>query len=183
MYSVAHRTFRDSSSAYAPLETPPTTILPASVAETTIGKIKEKLETKPFEKYYISNLGEYLMSTCPPYSITIDSEQTMFDYSTEPSSTTLVTQLPEDYESFLNMILSSLPPLTTYPEILPKNSEASVEVDVTRSSSKLSQSTISKTIIVSRLPATVNSRRLRTLFPGCRKITFKKNHWNKNFRL
>jgi hypothetical protein len=57
------------------------------------------------------------------------------------------------------------------------------EEDIVRSFPSTSQSTISKTIFLSHLPIAVNSRRLRTLFPGCRKIIFKKNYWNKNFRL
>ena len=123
------------------------------------------------------------MNTCPSSSIIIESEQTMIDYPMESFSTLSDTWLSDDFDSFLDMVLSSSLPFTISPEILPEDLAASLEDGVTRSSSYPSQSTISKTIVISRLPVTVNRRRLRTLFPGYHKITFKKNHWNKKFRL
>jgi hypothetical protein len=115
------------------------------------------------------------MSACSSSSFITDTE------STNPSTTLSKARSSDDFDYFHNMLLSSSP-LTTFPDI-PFENVNSLTDDFDRSSPKPSQSSISKTIILSRLSFKINSRRLRAFFPGCRNITFKKNYWNNDFRL
>ena len=112
---------------------------------------------------------------CSSSSLITDTE------STNLNTTLSRAQSSDSFDYFDNMLLSSSP-LPTFSDIPLDNFDSSTD-DFDRSSPTPSQSSISTTIILSHLPFTVNSRRLRVFFPGCRKIRFKKTYWNKHFRL
>ncbi len=122
------------------------------------------------------------MNICSSSSTAVENEQTIRNYIEELSSTSSDSESSEEFDDILSILLSS-PSASRSPGILADSSQPSPKADVARSSSRPTPSTISKTIVVSRLPAIVNSRRLRRLFPGCRKIVFKKSQSKKNFRL
>jgi hypothetical protein len=138
------------------------------------GKINWKLRAI-FFKYTLTDPDQQLMSTFSSSSFITDDE------STNPSTTLSKARSSDDFDYFHNMLLSSSP-LTTFSDVLFENVDSSTD-DFDRLSPKPSQASISNKIIVSRLPFTINSRRLRAFFPGCCNITFKKNYWNKDFRL
>lgn len=115
--------------------------------------------------------------------MTVEEKQKLSNQITQLSTTSSEFELMEDFNHFLNKIFSSFSPLTNSSETEPSNLELLDEEATVHSFSPLSQPAISKTILIVHLPLAVNNQWLRTLFPGCRKILFKKNYWNRNFRL
>jgi len=130
-----------------------------------------------------SDLDENLIDTCPFSSMNIEEEERILDYLEELSSKSSDNLPSQDFESIFNRLLSSSSSITIPPEILIGNLVVSTEDNVSRAFAQPQKPTISKTIVVSHLPATVDGRQLRKSFPRCHKIVFKKNYWNKNFRL
>ena len=161
-------------------------MIPATlVAETMTDEIEEQeeiLEIQTSQNNCDSNLDQYLINTSSCSSITIENEQTILNFVEGLSSTMSESRVTKNFNYFLNMMDSSSSLLTSSTKIPISNSPPPTDEDVDRSSSMTSLSTISKTLFVSRLPTTISDRRLRIWFPGCRKVVFKKNQWNKNHK-
>ena len=172
LYSSKCTQFEDSS----------TLTLPALVQETNLGKRKENLEESVL-KNTVSDLDQQLLAIYPSFPLTTEGTQTVLDYQLESSLISSESSLLEDFDSFIDMALSSSSPFVTSAGTLTESLQVTAEENVAQSSAHQSQLNISKTIFLSHLPVTVNDQWLRTFFPGCVNINFKKNHWNKNLRL
>ena len=126
--------------------------------------------------------GDNTMDTCSPW-INIKDKHSALSDSMALVSISTEASLTDDFAQLLDMILSSASPVAISPERVFENSEASHESDISHSSYMPMRPFNCRTILISHLPVTVDKGKLRVLFPRCRKITFKKNYWNKNFRL
>ena len=145
---------------------------------------KKKLRSKnSFQKPHVSHLDQNLMDICPSSAITEMDEQTILDYMPELFSDSSEFQSSASFDNFLNGESFASPFIPNFSEIRDENRETFAKENVTRLSPHPSSPTMSKIILVSHLPVTVDNQELRAIFPGCRKIVFKKNYWNKNLRL
>lgn len=144
--------------------------------------IKEDRGTQSSGKESASNSGDDTMDTCSSW-INIEDKHSAFSDLLELVSISAEVPLTEDFDQLMDMLFASTSPVPISPERVPENSEASHEGDVSRASYMPTQPSNCTTIFISCLTVTVKKRRLRVLFPRCRKITFTKNDWTKNFRL
>ena len=173
-YKYATDTFFRSGSCYW---------LPADGLPITSSKRKKKLRSKnSFKKPHASHLDQNLMDICPSSFITELDEQTILDYASELFSSSSEFQASASFDNFLNGESLASPFITISSEVQTENQETFAKKNVTRLSPHSSSPTMSKVILVSHLPLTVDNQWLRAMFPGCQKIIFKKNYWNKNLR-
>lgn len=170
------------SSKYAQVECSSVIIPSEWASEKISGKKDEKFTTKNFRKHCDSDLDEHLMDTYSFASIAIEEEKKILDYLSTLSSNSSEIAPSEDFDYYLNTVPSSSSKMNST-EIAANSPEVSTEENIDWTSSELTEPAVSKIILVSHLPATVNNRQLRALFPRCRKIVFKKNYWNKDFGL
>ena len=158
--------------------------LPSGGPPITSSKRKKKLRSEnSFQKPHISHLDQNLMDICPSSAITEMDEQTILDYIPELFSGSSEFQSSTSFDDFLNGESFASPFITSFSGVRAENRETSTKENVTRLSPHPSSPIMSKMILVSHLPLTVDNQWLRAIFPGCRKIIFKKNYWNKNLRL
>lgn len=112
---------------------------------------------------------------------TIEKAQVVFDAVSETEQLSLWSQSTSDAHGCASVELST----PSSSDLSIENPESTTEQDRNHQSfrvSSLSSSPVSKTILVSHLPATIDRQWLRSVFPHSRKIVFKKNYWNKNLR-